>query len=189
MQAVTLVDHVEAVVRVVAQIPTVQMIKRQVSDTALVGVAAYLAWTVGRTGAIPRGAATVHPGERWLVLANTVAFGSAYVLGAWTASFVLVLAVHHEVQYLYFTYAMARRSEEAPGGGLLAELRRLARFARWPAVGLASWAVCTYSGYDALLPFLDSAEPRIGQVNSQQADNDGRDRDDDIAPFHLARPP
>jgi hypothetical protein len=25
----------------------------------------------------------------------------AYVLGVWTASFVLVLAVHHEVQYLY----------------------------------------------------------------------------------------
>ena len=44
-----------------------------------------------------------------MVLAHAVAFGSAYVLGASNASFLLVLAVHHEVQYLYFTYAMARR--------------------------------------------------------------------------------
>ena len=36
---------------------------------------------------------------------------AAYVLGASNASFLLVLAVHHEVQYLYFTYAMARRSD------------------------------------------------------------------------------
>ena len=50
----------------------------------------------------------LHPGERWVVLAHAVAFGSAYVLGATNASFLLVLAVHHEVQYLYFTYAMAR---------------------------------------------------------------------------------
>ena len=62
-------------------------------------------------------AVAVHPAERWLVLANAVAFGSAYVLGAWTASFVLVLAVHHEVQYLYFTYAVARRAEAARGHG------------------------------------------------------------------------
>jgi hypothetical protein len=34
------------------------------------------------------------------------------------------------------------------------ELRRLARFAVWPVVGLASWAACSYSGSDALLPFL-----------------------------------
>jgi hypothetical protein len=36
-------------------------------------------------------------------------FGSGYALGASNASFLLVLAVHHEVQYLYLTYAMARR--------------------------------------------------------------------------------
>jgi hypothetical protein len=42
--------------------------------------------------------------------AHDVAFGSGYVLGASNASFLLVLAVHHEVQYLYFTYAMARRA-------------------------------------------------------------------------------
>jgi hypothetical protein len=40
--------------------------------------------------------------------ATYVAFSSGYALGASNASFLLVLAVHHEVQYLYFTYAMAR---------------------------------------------------------------------------------
>lgn len=91
--------------------------------TSLIGVAAvlwvmaYLFWTPRE---IPREQAAfslhdaeirVHPGEGWAVLAHAVAFGSAYVLGASNAAFVLVLAVHHEVQYLYFTYAMARRSE------------------------------------------------------------------------------
>jgi hypothetical protein len=114
---------------------------------AAASVVAYLGWTAGRT-------ATVHPGERWLVLANAVAFGSAYVLGAWSASFVLVLAVHHEVQYLYFTYAVARRAEAPRGHGIAPELRRLARFAVWPAIGLGSWAACTLSGAGALGPFL-----------------------------------
>ena len=129
---------------------------------AAASVVAYLGWTIGRTAAIGDGprvatghsAITVHPGERWLVLANAVAFGSAYVLGAWTVAFVLVLAVHHEVQYLYFTYALARRDESSRGPGLLPELRRLARFAVWPAIGLASWAACTFSGVGALGPFL-----------------------------------
>ena len=40
------------------------------------------------------------------MVAHAVVFGSAYVLGATNASFLLVLAVHHELQYLYFTYAM-----------------------------------------------------------------------------------
>jgi hypothetical protein len=117
---------------------------------AAAGVLAYLVWTGGRAGRGP----AVHPGERWLVLANAVAFGSAYVLGAWTVSFVLVLAVHHEVQYLYFTYALARRDRMIAGDGAGAELRRLARFAVWPVLGLASWAACTYSGSAALAPFL-----------------------------------
>jgi hypothetical protein len=69
-------------------------------------------------------------------------------------SFVLVLAVHHEVQYLYFTYAVARRDEASRGHGLTPELRRLGRFAVWPVIGITSWAACTYSGFDALLPFL-----------------------------------
>jgi hypothetical protein len=129
---------------------------------AAASVAAYLGWTIAGTAAIGGGpaagagrrAVAVHPGERWLVLANAVAFGSAYVLGAWTVSFVLVLALHHEVQYLYFTYAVARRAEASPGQGVAREVRRLARFAVWPAIGLASWAACTLSGSDALLPFL-----------------------------------
>jgi hypothetical protein len=129
---------------------------------AAASVVAYLGSTIGRTAAIGDGARTaighpaaaVHPAERWLVLANAVAFGSAYVLGAWSASFVLVLAVHHEAQYLYFTYAVARRAEASGGHGAIPELRRLARFAVWPAIGLASWAACTFSGVGALGPFL-----------------------------------
>ena len=50
-----------------------------------------------------------------MILAHAVAFGSGYVLGASNASFLLVLAVHHEVQYLYFTYAMSRRSAVVAG--------------------------------------------------------------------------
>jgi hypothetical protein len=126
------------------------------------GIVAYLGWTAGRTAAVADGSGlvlghpplAVHPAERWLVLANAVAFGSAYVLGAWTTSFVLVLAVHHEAQYLYFTYAVARRAETPRGHGLAPELRRLARFAVWPTIGLVSWAACRFSGVDALQPFL-----------------------------------
>jgi hypothetical protein len=129
---------------------------------AAASVAAYLAWTIGRmavvdhTPRMPTAAAiaSVHPAERWLVLANAVALGSAYVVGAWSMSFILILAVHHEVQYLYFTYALARREEAWSGRGLVTELGRLARFAMWPAIGLASWAASMYSGIDALLPFL-----------------------------------
>jgi hypothetical protein len=116
---------------------------------AAAAVVAYLAWTIGRTAV-----AAVHPGERWLVLANTVAFGSAYVLGAWSVSFVLVLAVFHEVQYLYFTYAVARRAEAGRVPGVIAEWRRLGRFAVWPVIGLATWAVCKSAGVDGLAPFL-----------------------------------
>jgi hypothetical protein len=128
---------------------------------AAASVLVYLGWTIGRTAptgdalgtAIGYRSPVVHPAERWLVLANAVAFGSAYVLGAWSASFVLVLAVHHEVQYLYFTYAVARRAV-ARGHGVMPELRRLTRFAVWPAIGLASWLACMHFGSDALLPFL-----------------------------------
>ena len=129
---------------------------------AAASVAAYLAWTVGRMAVMdpaprmPAAAAVagVHPAERWLVLANAVAFGSAYVVGAWSMSFILILAVHHEVQYLYFTYALARREEASRGRGLVPELGRLARFVMWPVIGLASWAATTYSGVEGLLPFL-----------------------------------
>jgi hypothetical protein len=135
--------------------------------TSIIGVAAvlwvmaYLFWTPRE---IPREQAAfslhdaeirVHPGEGWAVLAHAVAFGSAYVLGASNAAFVLVLAVHHEVQYLYFTYAMARRSEcfqkaEAVnkdsvqkgandaievGYEFSRELQLAVAFLRWPIIG------------------------------------------------------
>jgi hypothetical protein len=110
-------------------------------------LAAYLVYTVRCRGC-------VHPGERWLVVANALAFGTAYVLGAWTVSFILVLALHHEIQYLYFTYAMARRSIAARLADRRAELRLLASCAVWPVIGLASWAVCKLSDLPWLVPFL-----------------------------------
>ena len=108
---------------------------------AAASVAAYLAFAL-------RNRARVHPGERWLVIANALAFGSAYVLGAWTVGFILVLALHHEIQYLYFTYAVAKRPARAGDFGFLAS------FALWPVVGLASWAACKFSGLEVLVPFL-----------------------------------
>jgi hypothetical protein len=129
---------------------------------ALLSVLVYLASTSGRRDlaaprahiAARRAAPGVHPAERWLVLANAVAFGSAYVVGAWSASFLLVLVIHHEVQYLYFTYAIARRAAADRRPGLGAELRLLGSFAVWPVVGLATWAACTLSGLEWLSPFL-----------------------------------
>jgi hypothetical protein len=105
----------------------------------------------------------IHPGEWWVVVAHAVAFGSAYALGPANPSFILVLAVHHEVQYLYFTYAMARR--EVPNNGALAtgiglptkslslkpmhnpgrtprpELKSAAAFMLWPVVGFVGAVV------------------------------------------------
>jgi hypothetical protein len=98
----------------------------------------------------------IHPGERWLVLANAIAFGSAYVLGAWSVSFILVLVVHHEVQYLYFTYAMARRSTHAVLGKVAGELRLFGSFLVWPAIGLATWALCQRSDAEWVPAFLIS---------------------------------
>ena len=114
---------------------------------ALTSVAAYLVFTTRHAGA-------VHPGERWLVVANALAFGSAYVLGAWTMSFILVLALHHEIQYLSFAYAMARRSAAVPAGERRAQLRLLGSFALWPAIGLAGWALCKAADADWLTPLL-----------------------------------
>jgi hypothetical protein len=113
----------------------------------------YLAWTWRRPG--------VHPGERWLVVAHTVAFGSAYLLGAWNASFIIVIALYHEVQYLYFTYAIARREAlrgNAAPRSRLDDLRLLGSFALWPAIGLASTLLCLYAvhtlGWSWLAPSL-----------------------------------
>ena len=129
-------------------------------------VMAYLGWTIGRT-AVPgrapsrsRGPAggpagvTVHPGERWIVLSHAIGFGTAYVLGSWTSSLALVLAIHHEVQYLYFTYAVTRPAVGDARARVGRELRRLATFGTWPAIGLASWLACKLSGLSALDPFL-----------------------------------
>jgi hypothetical protein len=116
---------------------------------AVASVAAYLGFALRHAGRI-------HPGEHWLVLANALAFGSSYVLGAWSVSFILVLVVHHEIQYLYFTYAVARRSAASRLGDRSAELRLLGSFAIWPALGLASWSVCKFSGVAWLTPFLVS---------------------------------
>ena len=128
---------------------------------ATVWVMAYLAWTLGQNrGARPlqNVGSLVHPGEWWVVLAHAVAFGSGYVLGASNASFLLVLAVHHEVQYLYFTYAMARcpgafhegskavsaaalmkdpdaRTSSRARHELRTELERAAVFAVFPVIG------------------------------------------------------
>jgi hypothetical protein len=131
---------------------------------AVFSVIAYLAWTLLRARArlsatAAKAPIAIHPGERWVVLAHAVAFGSGYVLGASNASFLLVLAVHHEVQYLYFTYAMAWRSgsfqaTEKPSidrvGKKIAsvasvdaarlprtEVKFAASFLLWPVIGFA----------------------------------------------------
>ena len=128
---------------------------------AAVSVVLYLLYTLGRIGipggpesAIRRGDVLIHPGERWLVLANALGFGSTYVLGAWTAPLILVLVIHHEVQYLHFTYAVARQADSSRTPGAAGEVRGLARFARWPAIGLASYVMCKVSGLSVLEPFL-----------------------------------
>lgn len=116
--------------------------------------AASLVLYLGSTWRRRAGGRSVHPAERWLVVANALAFGSAYVLGAWTPSFILVLVLHHEVQYLAFTWAMARNGA-APVVGVRANFALLASFAIWPALDVASWVLCR--GWDppeALVPFL-----------------------------------
>lgn len=154
--------------------------------TSLIGLAAalwviaYFAWALWRNRDERLGTETqnvrdrVHPGEWWVVLAHAVAFGSSYALGALNASFLLVLAVHHEVQYLYFTYAMSRRPEnfqavrktglEPEGkdhdskasyntaGVLGTELKSAASFLRWPVIGFAGAIVGSWSELPWLAP-------------------------------------
>ena len=114
---------------------------------AVAGVGAYVAFVASRR-------TRIHPGEWWLVVSNAVAFGSAYVLGAWSMSFLLVLTVYHEIQYLYFTYATARRSTLVRPRTLRGEARLLASFACWPLLGLTSWVLCQRSESDWIPPFL-----------------------------------
>jgi hypothetical protein len=88
-----------------------------VAVAAVVWVMAYLAWMFWRNQSesvisTPQNiGGRVHPGEWWVVLANAVALGSGYTLGASNGAFLMALGVHHEVQYLSFTYALARRPQ------------------------------------------------------------------------------
>jgi hypothetical protein len=149
--------------------------------TAMVGLAAlcwvmaYLTWPLLRTrrerltfaSGIARSG--IHPGERWVVLAHAVAFGSSYALGASNASFLLVLAVHHELQYLYFTYAMARRSATFADIKLAMndldskasynvgrvpreEINFAASFLVWPVVGFVGAVVSGWLQFQWLAP-------------------------------------
>jgi hypothetical protein len=154
--------------------------------TSIIGIAAafwvivYLVWVLRRNCCQPldsasERAAAVHPGEGWVVLAHAVAFGSGYVLGASNVSFLLVLAVHHEVQYLYFTYAMARRprnfhtvgqtvidvasrdlSPESDanrdGRVLRNEAGQAAAFLTWPVIGFAGAIVGGWFQLEWLAP-------------------------------------
>jgi hypothetical protein len=147
--------------------------------TAAVWVIAYLAWTLWpncgeRVISESQKVGLVHPGEWWVVLAHAVAFGSGYVLGASNASFLLVLAVHHEVQYLYFTYAMARhptgfhsasnagidaavkdlhvKTSNEYGEALRAEAGHVASFLVWPVIGFVGAVVGGWFEFEWLAP-------------------------------------
>ena len=150
-----------------------------IGAASIVWVVAYLAWTVAHrsdgTMSVPAvQALRFHPAERWVVLAHAVAFGSGYVLGAQNASFLLVLAVHHEVQYLYFVYATVCRpgdrqpisdpQTDAPPAasglnashdrrsGFRAEIKQMARFLVWPVLGFVGAIVGGWLGSAWLAP-------------------------------------
>lgn len=151
-----------------------------VAFVAAAWVIAYLAWTFWRNRGVrllnpsQNVGSQVHPGERWVVLAHAVALGSGYGLGASNASFLLVLAVHHEVQYLYFTYAMARRPDRHPGviktgfeaaieepeskasrkaeSGFSTEVEHAASFAIWPVIGYVGAVVGGWFELEWLAP-------------------------------------
>jgi len=122
---------------------------------AAASLALYLGSTARRPGWRGGARRSAHPAEGWLVVTNAMAFGSAYVVGAWQPSFILVLVIHHEVQYLAFTYAMARAGVPRPVSGVRANLALLGSFAIWPALDVASWVLCRgWDPPDRLGPFL-----------------------------------
>jgi hypothetical protein len=92
------------------------------------------------------------------VLAHAVAFGSAYVLGAAQASFLFVLTVHHEVQYLFFTYAMARwpmgadQQQVFPRREPRFEIRFAASYAILPVIFLAGAGATGWYQEEWLVP-------------------------------------
>jgi len=142
---------------------------------AAVWVIAYLIWTASARPVSRSGPGKllnlVHPGEWWAVVAHAVAFGSGYVLGASNASYLLVIAVHHEVQYLSFTWAMARHRTHSQSftchstardvslidlrraeRGIRGEASFIASFLFWPVIGFAG-AVCgSWLSIPALAP-------------------------------------
>jgi hypothetical protein len=154
--------------------------------TTLVGIAAlfwvlaYCLWMFAqaenerRSNARQTRERPIHPAEGWVVMANAVAFGSGYVLGAANASYLLVLAVHHEVQYLYFAYAMARRPQSihAPNNAEIdgatrglevrtssqsksavrTELEHTASFLVWPVIGFAGAMAGAWLQLECLAP-------------------------------------
>jgi len=151
-----------------------------VALAAAVWVIAYFAWTLRRSrcnrlDAAPREIGIlVHPGEWWVVLAHAVAFGSGYALGASNASFLFALGIYHEVQYLYFTCAMARRpagihvtgqagiepaitdpvsdASRKAEGGFRSDAAHAVSFAVWPVIGLAGAVAGGWSQLEWLAP-------------------------------------
>ena len=143
---------------------------------AVIWVIAYLIWTASRPRAVGPVSEnvlnSVHPGEWWVVLAHAVAFGSGYVLGAANASYLFVIAVHHEVQYLAFTCAMARRRTNSqslavqsaaqdvysPGlcradRGIRTEVSFIGSFLFWPVIGFVGAVFGSWLNFPALAPF------------------------------------
>jgi hypothetical protein len=146
---------------------------------AVIWVIAYLIWIGSRPRTVTYSPGTsinsVHPGEWWVVIAHAVAFGSGYLLGASNASYLLVLAVHHEVQYLSFTCAMARRPEtfhpmsmagsaavtkdlysnasSTAGRMMRSEAKFAASFLVWPVIGFVGASVGGWLQLTWLAPF------------------------------------
>jgi hypothetical protein len=145
---------------------------------ALLWVLVYLVWTFRQNQSESLIAASgdvgspVHPGERWIVFSHATAFGSAYALGASSPSFLLALAVHHEVQYLYFTYAISRRSARNHNGSKRCgaattavadaswrtgsesrtELQHAGYFLVWPVIGFSGAMAGGWSEFGWLAP-------------------------------------
>jgi hypothetical protein len=143
-----------------------------------VWVAAYFAWVFWQSRSAHSWGAPcdrpfrLHPGESWVVLSHVVAFGSGYVLGTSNASFLLVLALHHEVQYLSFAYAMSRRFnlaqlEQSTKGGIKecrstglskkaddvrSELQHVASFLLWPVLGFGGALAGSWLSVEWLAP-------------------------------------
>lgn len=95
----------------------------------------------------------VYRSEFWVMLAHVLAFASAYVFGAWSAGFILVLAIHHEVQYMYFAYATARRRNKTLKEGSLNESKFFLMFLLWPVIGFALAVLQMRAQIEWLFPF------------------------------------